>query len=613
MFHLPTLIFATAVCSLGFTVAMLMLRRLVPQETALTHWAGSSLLFLMALGLHTQRGHWPDELTWLLSNTLLVVGTALGWSGARALQGMGAWPRLLPWVVGTFGVLNMAMHLWWRVDQPRMALLSLAVAVCLAGAAREFWLLGNQRLKRTVRATSVLYAMGSVLFLVRAYMSDGTVIHPDPMAQKSWLYLMPYAFGMLFINWSTVAVAVIVGDKLLQSLTAALRKAQDSDRAKSAFLASVTHEWRTPLNAISGFAQLITNDEHTPREARQSAALIHTAGSQLLDVVNDLIDLRALQDSTLVLKFQISHLQPMVDQALEGLRPVAQQLGITLEAEGAATNPSVWVDPDRFKQVLTNLLSNAIKFNRPNGVARVHWEDDGQSVYLSVTDTGTGIPEALHHRVFTPLDRLGAESGDIAGTGVGLAISQRLVQRMGGTMGFQSQSGEGSTFWVSFPVALLVKGEVVLQTGHGAHTGPHTDYPSTVPVQHQPPAIPAGKQVLYVEDNPVNQKLVRAVFHKQLGIDVSVAATAEEGISLAQRQPPHLILMDLNLPGMDGYQALKALRANPLTRHIPVMAVTAQSRPEDLERGRAAGFDAYITKPLKLGNLISLAMQLIKR
>ena len=158
-----------------------------------------------------------------------------------------------------------------------------------------------------------------------------------------------------------------------------------------------------------------------------------------------------------------------------------------------------------------------------------------------------------------------------------------------------------------------MKGEVVLQTGHSAHTGPHTDYPSTVPVHQQPPAIPAGKQVLYVEDNPVNQKLVRAVFHKQLGIDVSVAATAEEGISLAQRQPPHLILMDLNLPGMDGYQALKALRADPLTRHIPVMAVTAQSRPEDLERGRAAGFDAYITKPLKLGNLISLAMQLIKR
>ena len=158
----------------------------------------------------------------------------------------------------------------------------------------------------------------------------------------------------------------------------------------------------------------------------------------------------------------------------------------------------------------------------------------------------------------------------------------------------------------------MVQGEVVLQTGAPAVTDT-SQYTATQPVYHQPPAIPKGKQVLYVEDNPTNQKLVQAVFQKQMGLDVALASTAEHGIAMAMQNPPHLILMDLNLPGMDGYRALEVLRADPRTRNIPVMAVTAQSSPEDIDRGRVAGFDAYLTKPLKLGNLVSQAMLLLKR
>lgn len=612
MFDPHTLVFATLVCALSFTLAMFMLHHLVPQERALRHWGISSVLFVLALGLQTQRGHWPDALTWVVANTLMVTGAALSWSGNLMLAGRPVWRWLVVAVAGGSGALNLALHLWHPTDSFRMSVVSAGMAVCLAGAGWGFWHIRQARLTTVIRLTSVIFWVGSALFAVRLFWIPSIDLKPEWMQNNSWQFMLPYVFGMVFINWATIMVALVVGDKLVSHLAAALKKAEAADLAKANFLASVTHEWRTPLNAISGFAQLLTHDEHISRQARQSAELIHTAGSQLLDVVNDLIDLRALQEGTMELHFQISHVQLLMDQAVEGIRAQAGQQGVNLKVQGAASNPSVWVDPSRLKQVLTHLLSNAIKFNHQGGDVTASWHDDGNAVVLSVTDTGPGIPADRQSRLFKPFDRLGAESGDIPGTGVGLAICQRLTQHMGGSIGFDTTPGKGSTFWLRFPLALLVKGEVVLQTGAVASVD-GSSYLVTQPTQQQTPAFPKGKQVLYVEDNPTNQRLVQAVFQKQLGLDVALASTAEHGIARALESPPDLILMDLNLPGIDGYRALEVLRADPRTRGIPVMAVTAQSSPQDIERGRAAGFDAYLTKPLKLGNLVSLAMQLLKR
>jgi CheY-like chemotaxis protein/anti-sigma regulatory factor (Ser/Thr protein kinase) len=325
------------------------------------------------------------------------------------------------------------------------------------------------------------------------------------------------------------------------------------------------------------------------------------------------MDLRALQEGTLQFNFDVCRIQQLIDQALQDWHAVAQRENITLRIRGVATNPTVWVDPVRVKQVIRNLVSNAIKFNHRGGEVRVEWFDDGVNVVLSVSDTGPGIPAHLHSRLFEAFDRLGAESGEVAGTGIGLTICHRLVHMMGGRIAFHNNPDMGCTFKVRFPQVAVVNGEVVVQTAGVTTADTDPNFASTQRIDQQAQAIPQGKQVLYIEDNLTNQKLVQAVFQKQLGLDVTLALTAEEGLVIARERLPNLILMDLNLPGMDGYSALKALRTDPRTRTIPVMAVTAQSQPEDLERGRAAGFDAYLTKPLKLGNLIAQAMKLLKR
>jgi signal transduction histidine kinase/CheY-like chemotaxis protein len=607
-----TLAIAATVAALGFSLSMHMLRYLIPQEQSLRYWSMSSLLTVLGLLLQSQRDAWPDELTWLIANTLVMTAGVLLWQGSAMLGGHPLPTWTVPAVATSSGAVNLVVHIGWPTDHLRIAALSTVLACCLAGAGWAFWRMSTQRLKKTARLTSCLMWLGSLMFAARLNVLDDMAAQTNHAAHQTLETLVPFMFAILFFSWSTAVVAFVVGDKLRDQLQTALSAAERSDLAKSAFLASITHELRTPLNAISGFAQLMSHEDRYPTEVRQSASLIHNAGNQLLDVVNDLMDLRALQDGTLQMKFQLGHAQLLIDQTLEDWHPVAQRQGMQLTVQGVASNLSIWVDPVRFKQVLRNLVSNAFKFNRPGGKVRINWFDDGGSVLVTVSDTGPGIPEHLHGRIFNAFDRLGAESGDIAGTGIGLAICHQLVHMMGGRIGFKNNADLGCTFWVRMPQAALVNGEVVLQRS-GGDVAVDSNFPSTRALEPTKPAIPTGKQVLYVEDNLTNQKLVQAVFQKQLGLDVTLALTAEEGLAIARERVPNLILMDLNLPGMDGYSALRALRADPRTQAIPVMAVTAQSQPEDLERGRAAGFDAYMTKPLKLGNLIAQAMKLLNR
>ena len=610
MLDLRTLVLAAFVCSVGFMVSMWLLRKVLPGEPGLRYWSHGALYMTLGIYLQSTREWAPAVLAIHAGNALVVTGLFGCALGVLSMSGRVVRAR---WMWGTFAVSLALMGLveflpnapYWR-----LIVQSALMAAAMASMTWMFWRYPNPRLQRVSRATAAVFGLGCSLFVARMVFARPETVALPLQAIQSWEFLLPYAYAILFLNWTSIAVSVLAGDQIMEQLRQALNKAEESDRMKSAFLASITHEWRTPLNAISGFSQMLRQEQPSADTVRQSAELIQTAGAQMLETVNNLMDLRLLQDGGMEFHFDLTHIQPLIDQALATERDAALRMNVRLSLTGAAANPAVWVDAQRLRQVLGNLVSNAIRFNRTNGRVDVMWEADGHSVIVRVRDDGPGIPFDLQHRLFKPFDRLGAESGTVHGTGIGLAISQQLVQRMGGSIGFHSQPGVGSEFWVRFPRAERVKGEVVLQTPLGQS---HGDSQSTLPQIPVEPAIPQRQRVLYIEDNPTNQKLVQAVFQKQLGITVDLAITAEEGLACAIAQRPGLILLDINLPGMDGYQALKALRADERTRTIPVMALTAQAQPEDRQRGLEAGFDVYLTKPLNLGNLISSAMQLLRK
>jgi len=291
-----TLAIAATVSALGFALSMNMLRYLLPHEASMRYWSTSSLLMVTGLLLQSQRGAWPDELTWLLANTLVMSAGACFWQGTAQLADRPLHPRTVPGLVAFSAVANIAIHLWWTEDTLYMAVLSVLMATCFAGVGRLFWAMSRERLPKTMRLTSTLMWLGCALFLFRLTGLNDVGSGNSMGAFPVWKTLGPFIFGIVFFSWSTAVVTFVVGDKLRERLQTALERAEESDLAKSAFLASITHELRTPLNAISGFAQLMTHENQYPTEVRQSAALIQNAGNQLLDVVNDLMDLRALQE-----------------------------------------------------------------------------------------------------------------------------------------------------------------------------------------------------------------------------------------------------------------------------------------------------------------------------
>jgi hypothetical protein len=272
------------------------------------------------------------------------------------------------------------------------------------------------------------------------------------------------------------------------------------------------------------------------------------------------------------------------------IRPIAGKQGIELIdklcAEGTAV---VRTDYLRLRQVVINLLSNAVKYNRPRGSVTLSCETTGGVVRISVVDTGEGIPRDKQERIFTAFDRLGKETGTVEGTGIGLVISKRLVEAMGGHIGFESVESQGSTFWLELPVA-------------DSADLPIEELSASASTREIAP-LTVLRSLLYIEDNTVALRLMQKVIAKWPGLELRGAPTAEIGIALAHAEPPDLILMDINLPGMDGYEALAQLKADPVTAHIPVIAVTANAMKGDHERAQAAGFAAYLTKPIDISIL----------
>ncbi|WP_371859712.1 PAS domain-containing hybrid sensor histidine kinase/response regulator [Pseudoduganella namucuonensis] len=394
--------------------------------------------------------------------------------------------------------------------------------------------------------------------------------------------------------------------RALQETNAALELARatadKANRAKSEFLSSMSHELRTPLNAVLGFAQLMASTKPPPPPSQQrSLDQIIKAGWYLLSLINEILDLAAIESGKVVMSHEPMALCDVLRDCRAMIGPQALQRKVAIHLPDPDQPCFVHADRIRVKQVMINLLSNAIKYNRPGGSATVSCERIGAMVRVSVRDTGAGLGAEQIGQLFQPFNRLGQADGAEEGTGIGLVVTRQLVQLMGGKIGVDSEVGVGSTFWIEL----------------AASSAPELALP---PAADEPPdpAAPSGQAstLLYVEDNPANLSLVEQLVARRSDIRLMTATDGRRGLELAMSQLPDVILLDINLPGISGYGVLTILQAERETAHIPVIALSANALPADIEQGLQAGFFSYLTKPINVVDFmlaLDLALQFSQR
>lgn len=374
-------------------------------------------------------------------------------------------------------------------------------------------------------------------------------------------------------------------------------EALDASKAKTEFLSSMSHELRTPMNSILGFAQILEYDDALNEDQQDSVHEIARAGSHLLDLINEVLDLARIESGRIDMSIEPVSLGSLVNECEDLISPIASNKSIELDL--SLNKPfAVLADRVRLKQILLNLLSNAIKYNRHKGSVQLFVEERPlQRLRINLKDTGPGIPASKQHMLFRPFNRLGAENSTEEGTGIGLSIARTLVELMDGEIGFSSETDQGSTFWIELPQL-------------EADTSDNNESDLILPYEAPEEAGESQQLVLYIEDNPANLRLVGQILAKRSHIRLLTAHEPELGLELAATHVPKLILLDINMPRLNGYQVLERLRADPELEHIPVIALTASAMPQDIERGRQAGFNDYLTKPLNIAQLLSIVDEL---
>ena len=381
-------------------------------------------------------------------------------------------------------------------------------------------------------------------------------------------------------------------------LLTAMQKADKANQAKSNFLSSMSHELRTPLNAILGFAQVLNLSPKEPLTAKQqeSTKQIIKGGEHLLDLINEVLNLAQIEAGHVDLDIEPVQTLEVIRGCLTMVTPITTKLNVNLDGDGCF-DVLIRADRRRLKQVLFNLLSNAVKYNREGGTVHITSANVADNMHrISIVDTGQGISELKKSELFLPFSRLGAESTEIVGTGIGLTITKRLVEAMGGTIDFTSVEGQGSTFFIELPL---------IKTQHS--TNSEVVHKERYPTDRH---IKEDRKVLYIEDNPTNAVLMENILEEIPGLKLEIATSAELGLAKIMKEFPDVILMDLHLPGMSGLDALARLKKHTETRHIPVIAVTADAMPEEIEKGMKAGFEAYVIKPFDIPKLVTLVLDI---
>ncbi len=379
-----------------------------------------------------------------------------------------------------------------------------------------------------------------------------------------------------------------------RELETARAVADKANLAKSEFLSNMSHELRTPLSAILGFAQLMESGTPPPTATqKRSIDQILKAGWYLLDLINEILDLALIESGRLSLSMEPMSLPDILHECEIMIEPQAQKRGISLHFPSFEATCYIKADRTRVKQILANLLSNAIKYNSVHGAVVVDFVIDGSSsVRVSVSDAGAGLTPVQIAQLFQPFNRLGQETNTEQGTGIGLVMSKRLVELMGGTIGVTSTPGRGSVFWIELNLA----------------AEPRAVADTEAPAAPARPLLPANtgvRTLLYVEDNPANLMLVEDLIARRPDIRMLSALDGIRGVEMAHATHPDVILMDINLPGISGIDALHILKADNATAHIPVVALSANAMPRDIERGLAAGFFRYLTKPIKVNEFMA--------
>jgi len=382
---------------------------------------------------------------------------------------------------------------------------------------------------------------------------------------------------------------------------AAELRAETASRAKSEFLSRMSHELRTPLNSILGFAQVLEMDSLSPEQC-ESVGYIVKGGRHLLRLIDEVLDIARIEAGRLAISPEPVPVRDIVREALDLVKPLAAERHVRLLDGGASDAPDqhVLADAQRFKQVLLNFLSNAIKYNREGGTVTLSYSAPAPGwLRLEVIDTGPGIPPDGLERLFAPFERLGAEQAGIEGTGLGLALSKRLVEAMGGRLGAESTLGRGSTFWIELavaesPVKRLTRDDLAEPASAGG------DGSSKAGI------------VLYVEDNLSNVQLIKRLLVHRPKVRLLPIMQGRLALDLASQHNPDLILLDLQLPDIPGDEVLRRLRETPETRHIPVIVISADATPGQIDRLRAAGAWQYLTKPFDVKKFLSLLDEALK-
>ena len=429
----------------------------------------------------------------------------------------------------------------------------------------------------TEAAAKGMLETGKVTDFVNRYVrKDGTLV--DVLWSVTWSAKDRIMF--------CVAHNITDRARIEKALREAKEEADRANHAKSDFLSRMSHELRTPLNSILGFGQLL--DRQSPTETqRPRIRYILSAGRHLLNLINEVLDISRIEAGTLQLSVEPVCLEEAIGEALDLMRPLAAERTIVLASNCSLdTATYVLADRQRLKQVLLNLLSNAVKYTAVKGCVTVSFADSGKDLTrISVRDTGAGIAVEKLARLFTPFDRLGAERSTVEGTGLGLALCQRLVHAMNGSIGVNSTLGHGSTFWLDLPHAQSPLQTLSVTRG---------------PSAAEPPIAEEARRILYIEDNFSNVTLVDQMLAERPALELMTAMQGRVGLELARQHSPDLILLDLHLPDMPGWQVLAQLKADQLTRDIPVVVISADATSPQIKRLLSAGARAYLTKPIDI-------------